>query len=746
MKKIVCLIVALVILSTTAFAAGDVESFKNILYANTVYSGAGNSKLSVTFNKPLEIFDYIPEASEETEIDFNSMLEGLSNASFEMNYSMNMSSDAKQMKLAAEFITDTPIVLNDSLKISAWAKFGVWMDYDFTDAENPAFKMFFKMPFYRNYVGVDMSEYFAEHPEDIAEFEEMFSKELRQKAFEAYEDNANIKRSGNTYTVTFDSDSAEQYILDILSVSQEVAAESDDSKTVDEIYAGIAEFFEKNDIFADDAITLKVKVDSKNNITMQDMKIHFAFNVYDMLVANEMSTTGLEREGAYIDFTVNSTDTIDRSVKEVVFPELTEENSEMEIFDNDMYISDSAYFTVYEMPLFENESMYFSAEETLNGCGIDMSTDNNSVNIFHDGADQVISFEVGSDKIYVSGQEIKYDYPVCIEKDGKLYLDTFFLEELGINIYGGYDIEENAFYYTVSYYYPEAIMPEVEEIPEILNYGFVIERFPYIKDNVYYIPAYEFFASLYDGQFSFDNGLMTYTADKANDLGIYTMSVKDGDRFVSVNGEQKEISVPVENVGGVLNIPMNFATQLGLTADTYMYTTYDTVVVHYDFSMKNPDYQEPQIEDEPEEDISTRLWYWVSTDTVPYVEDGVVYMPVYEFVETLFIGEFKFAEGYIEYSTAKENEFGITTISAKEGDGFVTVDGKMIAIDGTVKNVDGILRIPVSFSEKIGLRLIDASYAPYGTSYHFEKTDSAETNLFEYSPVIDHWFTNIFGF
>ena len=165
-------------------------------------------------------------------------------------------------------------------------------------------------------------------------------------------------------------------------------------------------------------------------------------------------------------------------------------------------------------------------------------------------------------------------------------------------------------------------------------------------------------------------------------------------------------------------------------------------------NIANPDYDE---EDNYvyQPDI---YYYYVQSDRAPYINNQMLYIPVYDMLTELYDneGDFVFGDDWMEFIVPENNKTKIqmTKISVKAGDSFVTVDDKEISLSDPVVQIDDVLRVPVSFVNEIGLELGYVNfYSTGGTSFSL-KLNNPDYVMSEYELDMqifeNNWFYKLF--
>lgn len=743
MKKIISLLLSVMLMSTTVFASTAEEIAELYEKSMLLRSASAELVMETELNKPLDILDTIPQEdiSDEADIDLKMIVESLTEAKTTMKYDTYISEDYKKMQLAMSMEYDIPIQMNSEFALAAWTKLGMWMDLDVTDENNPVVKIIYKIPFMKKYMVMDVSENYKANPEMLSVFDKDKIKEINDKAVEILTQNAEISKRGNEYTLKFTDETAKQYIYDILNLSAEIMPEEtvlDEEFT--EMISVVKEFCDNITVFGQNGLTMKFTKNSSGYITAQDTQAHICLNVYDILTYFSENTNGLKREDAFIDMTFKTAATVtDHNKVMPQLPQLTDENCQSVPLG---YVDRTyGYYTAPSAPILKNNMVYYPVEEMALQYAIETAFDGTE-----------LTLKDGDNVFTVSNDE--FEIPEIIMENAGVYCTENVLERFNMYIYSTYyDFDENCINF--SYVYEKPLVEEKEEISEdepeediyvspTLYYDFYLDRLPYEKNGVMYMPVYEFVKELFDGEFLFGPGTLIYTANSENVFGIKTITARKGDSYLVVNEQQKPLDKAVEEKDGVLYIPVSFAKSIGL--DTTVNASYregEGNHSSYRFKMPNPEYVSSESDSYDYRSTMKKLFYIVSSDRVPHMENGTVYIPAFDFINEIIEGEYTFKEGGFDYKASETNVLGIENISVNAGDKFITVNGEKREISNEVINIDNVLRLPISVISDFGMDLKGIKINYGITSYYIEM----DNPLYIAEEETDgNWLSNLFGF
>lgn len=735
MKKIISLIIAIVMLSTTVFADAASEFLTAWEKTAKITSLKGKITLSTSLNRPLEIFETFPkEVLDESGIDFKMFTESIIGSVTEIEYQYSCSDDYKKMDMEFTISCNSPVVFNEDLKVETWSRFWIGMTYDVTDINNPVYKLIMKVPFEKKYQVFDLSD--AIHPEVVKTMSQSIdaSFKMQKDIMDTFLKYAQVTKSRNEYTVKMDEKSIKEYLKEAVAIYKEHlfqngSAQQLDTEEIDEVINVINNNLDNISFLGKDGLTLKATVNSQGIISTQVEKMNICLNVYDILEINGLSTKDLPREKAFIDITYSmdmSTEGFNKTT--VNLPELTPENSDV------VYTAYETqwYYDAKEPPVFKNGSIYYPLDSMADQLGYDLEIkkDGETISVtFEDGVTVSASGNLFTTQI---GEELETEVPYIICENEKFYCVEDVLYWMHIySVSMRYDKNKNEF--VISY---EVTIPEEDDevtlegleemfdseyddseyeyIPYYLDFYISEETSPYMEDGVLYMPVEGFFAEIIGGEGVGDDNSLTVTSTEENVFDINTVTVTNGDSTIVINGENRQLSNPARLVDGVMRIPLTFAMDLGLEGRVRGDWYEDNVMYwSYSFDMINPEYEEKYESNyEPK-----NLGIFFGSDQIPYMENGELYVPAYELFTQMYSGEWTFSENGMEYTTSEENSIKIKKMSAYVGDNFVTVDDKKVEFENKIINVDGVIRVPISFTEKLGMEMISVT-CEYDRAYY----------------------------
>ncbi len=335
MKKIIALFISLVMLMSVTAYATKVDFLKEN-YLN--YTGEGS--LEIRFKNSEDLATLINEldysGTIENYLDLEAFLKSLLSLDSEMLLQVDMSNDFKSVKMALTTETSQTVNVNSNLSADIKAKEGMWMTMDFSDMENPVFRMIYSRPVMNKYVVMDLPQLMGE---DFAAFANVMQSILNRDFLESVngftteilEKYADIKVSYGKCVITIDNDG-------FLNIAKEVC---------DYVFAAVEELIKINmgesqaEEFAasiGDIDLSGIKILGKKGIKytyfLKNGKINKAQTVMDIdidlkpIYERFAETEWAMQSDGKISIDVNATEKIKRlGSTKVMFPELTEENS-----------------------------------------------------------------------------------------------------------------------------------------------------------------------------------------------------------------------------------------------------------------------------------------------------------------------------------------------------------------------------------------------------------------------------------
>ncbi|MCD8049156.1 MAG: hypothetical protein LUG52_06070 [Clostridia bacterium] len=342
MKRLTAAFLAAVMMFAFCVSAGaEGLDFLDKDYTN--YSMTATMK--VTLNEPLELLNAVSEADmvdAYSGYDLQRIVESLLGSTITMKADCDASADYLSGKMYAEYAVNVPIEFSDDLTIAADAAFKCWIEYDFSDAENPKYVGIFTNPLKDGqYFTMDLSdagELQSEVTQMSAQMTALMGDTmvLREAMLEAMQNNATVTTDGNKTTLAMTGENVIDMIFDALKIISDTYGENAQYLTgasmPSKLELEAARAFAKTlKIFGEDAMTQVYTTDEDGYVTKTEQKMHIDLNLYDLLTAFDIDGADiyyLTAENSNVDLTIEVVTEYDKiGVAEVTMPTLTEENS-----------------------------------------------------------------------------------------------------------------------------------------------------------------------------------------------------------------------------------------------------------------------------------------------------------------------------------------------------------------------------------------------------------------------------------
>lgn len=350
-KKIIALCLCMILtLQISAFALDDLPFFDKIY---TSYE----QKATVEFklNKDFKLFnEFDDEEIDELDkfVNLKKLVERIFDSKTDMVLKANLSDDYLKGQISIEEKAFVPFEINKNLSLDANASVAMWIDYDFTDLENPKFYIIQSQPMFDKYIKQDLIKMLKEDEKVGLIFTKVMADLLNKDSVlglnKAYKDlilkYAKITVSGQNYTIAIDNtalkkilDEGIDYLVNYVKAylvngnffTQEIVDDMYLSQ-IEPVLNNVKEALENVDILGDEGIKLNYKTDRKDYIESMGADINIKFNVFDIITL----ISGYEEEykdynNGVIDFSIKLNAAIENIQKNIniEFPLVTEENS-----------------------------------------------------------------------------------------------------------------------------------------------------------------------------------------------------------------------------------------------------------------------------------------------------------------------------------------------------------------------------------------------------------------------------------
>ncbi|MBE7038867.1 MAG: hypothetical protein E7404_08205 [Ruminococcaceae bacterium] len=351
LKRIIALCLGVILsLSVSAFASTDLPFFDKI-YTSYEQKATLEFKLNDDFKLFYE-FDEDEFNEINTFVNLKKLVERIFDSKTDMILKSNLSDDYLKGQISIEEKAFMPFEINKNLSLDAKASVAMWIDYDFTDLENPKFYIIQSHPMFDKYIKMDLIKMLKEDENVGKVFAKVMADLLNKDSVlglnKAYKDlilkYAKITVSGQNYTISIDNTAlkgilsegidylvnyVKAYLVNGNFFTQEIVDNVYLSQ-IEPVLINVKNALENVDILGDEGIKLKYRIDRKAYIESLGADINIKFNVFDIIKL----ISGYEEEykdynNGVIDFSIKLNAVIENIGKNIniEFPLVTEENS-----------------------------------------------------------------------------------------------------------------------------------------------------------------------------------------------------------------------------------------------------------------------------------------------------------------------------------------------------------------------------------------------------------------------------------
>ena len=460
MKKVLCLLLAMLMLFSTTASASELYDFA------TMKNYEAEIDLIVKLDDPLEFLDKIPDIEEVYNyIDLDALIDSLLSSQINFQIKGNISEDFTKCQASIVLNSVNPVVFNKNAKITGEFVFGYWIDGDFSDMENPKLNAIVQSPFMNKYLTIDIIELIKNDEETYSNLKSCLRKVYNKEYIEEtaktiigiVEKNATITKRNNTLTVNFDKDSANQYVYDMFEWAfKNIASYEEELFSVEQqtLTEETLEEIKSLSFFGDEGIKAQLVFDRSGKITSSSVVTDFDVNLYTFFefLFYDMGEISEDECQVSLKLTENATyKSVGRA--KVDYPKLNSENSVTfeEIFGiPDFDDSDDYEYTPYYIYLNSPYVVYKDSSNIYAGVRgflekIDYyhySEDENHFEYnYTDGILTIkntgctflsfkeVTLSVGESVVMADGVEIVLDKPV-IEENDSIYISLDFYEKV----------------------------------------------------------------------------------------------------------------------------------------------------------------------------------------------------------------------------------------------------------------------------------------------------------------------------
>ena len=481
MKRILCLLMVMLMVFSVTASANSLESIA------IMQNYEAKINVSVTIEKPLDFLKEIPGIEEVYNfVELDALIESLVGSTIDMDIAGNISEDFTKIQAKVLMSSRTPLVINKNSKITTEFIAGIWIDADFTDAENLKFDMIVQSPILNRYLIIDMLKFMGEETEIKEAFlsvKDLYAKEklalIASQSVELIKKNATVSEGNNTINVIFSQEGANQYFIDCIEWALKLFMEQQSEEYKEMYEESIKETlnqFEGLSIFGDDGIKMQYTFDRSGKLVSYLGVSHIDIDFYPFLELALDDTGNLANTDCHFAFKVTESAKYSNVGKAVVeYPLLTEENS-VTIEELDGGYEEPDYEYEYEdfppyYPYVEGEwatrtesgVLYAGLRGFLENMDQNHYTEEGTVNHFeYDYTNGVLTVKnigcnyldfkeivitTGENKVLLDGVEIELENPVA-EINDRIFLGLDFYEK-AFNYKPGYashDIFEDTYY------------------------------------------------------------------------------------------------------------------------------------------------------------------------------------------------------------------------------------------------------------------------------------------------------------
>ena len=230
-------------------------------------------------------------------VDVKALVGELSNSTFVGRVKLNSNADYTKAKISYELNSAVPLRLNRNFKVTSELAFGMWLDWDITDELNPQFNVIYSMPFCNKYISANITDMARDNgvneSDVVSNFKSLMSKEnikeQNAKFIDILRQNSNIKASASVVKITADCAQMEEITAKTAELVRDLVLDNKDFDMLTDGDNGaladffptekaVRKFFEKNRIFADNALTIELAKSKNGMLTAQNMNVNLSLD------------------------------------------------------------------------------------------------------------------------------------------------------------------------------------------------------------------------------------------------------------------------------------------------------------------------------------------------------------------------------------------------------------------------------------------------------------------------------------
>ncbi|MBQ7900457.1 MAG: hypothetical protein IJ365_00655 [Clostridia bacterium] len=280
-------------------------------------------------------------------------------------------------------------------------------------------------------------------------------------------------------------------------------------------------------------------------------------------------------------------------------------------------------------------------------------------------------------------------------------------------------------------------------ITDSYGYGFyneddisVYTSYPLQPDSAgdFMLPLRDCLASAGVGasEYTITDGVVAITPQR-EDGGIAKATLEVGSNKMLVNGSEKTLSRRVEKTDdGVVTVPADMvefltnsemtsarfaASDGGVSEITYVKSDSETDA-DFDSLIDYEEMYQPEDGEVEEDYVYVSPSLYLTGQGVPYVVDGMLYIPVEDTMYEFGVSDISNAGGVmtITADSSLVKEFG--TVVFTENSKTVTVDSQQHTMSNAVVSKDGVMYMPIEFFDLIDCRVYNVCYYFSDNDYH----------------------------
>ena len=700
MKRLWCLVLAMVMLMSFTAAYADEEVFSAI--ENTPFSANLHTEVSLKLNKPFNFINELfePEEMEDMPIDLKQLAESACNIMETADIAYSVDENKKSVKVSAVSQLDMPFEFNDDLKADIWMRTGAWLSADISDADNPGFLLVFKVPLSTDYIVFDYSDLLEDADFDsemVAEYikkytTDEFLKEVWDFIKEEITKNASIEKGENEYIISLDDKgiknvlkAAADKFYDIVAEAFEVEGipfEEDTRYGLDQALATLDEF----GIVGAEGIKIKIQTED-NYVKVSDISVHIDCNLHDAITAYGVDMSKYNRENWQIDCVLSiKTSVSDINNAEVSEDyELTEENTER-VWAPYEYEYNAMYENIYVMssrPIIPGNSggVKIALPDAMSGFKISKkyyAVDGDKITITpiegrYEFSEAVLT--VGENNVIVDGEA--YTVGDEVEKDGN---GVVYIPAEALAVMMGYKVASMTHYFDdkgrpfdeirFERENPEYKQPEKNYAVPNITVG--DEGAPVVINGEMYIPLRATMGEIgIDAEdISCTNGEITVSDSKNRAPEFAEMKLWENSNKVCIDSVEIQLDNQIIEKEGKAYFPMQLLEKMNCKITNIRYSieygNYSFTINRGDIVRNNGESYIPY--NSPERTL------FVEDSGASVTENGEYYLPLFP-----LMGEFKIrAENIFE----TDDKVTVVADSPISGFGQIEISGKSIKMDG----------------------------------------------------------------